>query len=235
MYWLLQIRLYDWRSSDSLVLIGPSWSDFSLALVLFGLYEHVCNNSESCTMGRLSDHTTAPDIIAQVHASLLPGSVLWMAAGELTKRAAFVREALVSTWPARFFSQMCMWSNHICFCVSLSVRPYLWILKCVCECLCVLRVLVCSVWGVCVHACRMTFSEMWQRERKHLTHNWSAIKERWSWICIRFALPAARAGGSTACTPQFAPSPPLKADYKAQNDTPQKWQRKTWQIQEEQS
>lgn len=36
-----------------------------------------------------------------------------------------------------------------------------------------------------VHACRMTFGETWQRERKHLTHNWSAMKEIWSWICIR--------------------------------------------------
>lgn len=45
MFWVLQSTLYDWKSSDSLVLIGPSWSDFSLALVLFGLYECVCNNS----------------------------------------------------------------------------------------------------------------------------------------------------------------------------------------------
>lgn len=45
----------------------------------------------------------------------------------------------------------CMWSNHICFCVSLSVcivrvNPQ------VCACGCMLRVLVCGVAGcVCMH------------------------------------------------------------------------------------
>lgn len=70
---------------------------------------------------------------------------------------------------------LCMWANHGlyvclgCFCVLLF---RMW------------------CWRVCVHAWRMTFSEMWQREKKHLTHNWSAMKEIWSWICIRLTCSA---------------------------------------------
>lgn len=43
MFWVFTV--YDWKSPDRLVLIGPSRSYFSLALVLFGLCECVCNNS----------------------------------------------------------------------------------------------------------------------------------------------------------------------------------------------
>lgn len=34
--------------------MGPSWSDFSLASVLFGLYECVCNNSLKLYHGEIS-------------------------------------------------------------------------------------------------------------------------------------------------------------------------------------
>lgn len=52
-------------------------------------------------------------------------------------------------------------------------------------------------WWACVHACRMTFREMWQWEKKHLTHNWSAMKEIWSWICIGLTCSALKTSGGS--------------------------------------
>ena len=98
-------------------------------------------------------------------------------------------------------------------------------------------------WRVCVHACRMTFSETWQREGKHLTHNWSAMKEIWSWICIKLTCSALnqqqeqeqeQEAACLARTPDYLTT--LKADYNPQNDTPQKMtEAKTQRIQGERS
>lgn len=113
-------------------------------------------------MGRLSDHATAMDIIAQLHASLLLCSFLRMAAGELTKRAALWTVCVCGSVPV-----------SECMCVFVHVsKPHLYV--CVCgsglfllesHCLCLvcvnasmfvsmhmLRALVCGVWGcVCMH------------------------------------------------------------------------------------
>lgn len=143
-------------------------------------------------MGRLSDHATAMDIIAQLHASLLLCSFLRMAAGELTKRAALWTVLVCTSVQNRIC--MCVCVDCFCLCLAVCVNTSM------CVSMHVLRVLVYGVSRVCVHACRMTFSEMWQREKKHLTHNWSAMKEIWSWICIRLTCsalkPAAAARGS---------------------------------------
>lgn len=45
---------HKWKLSNSLGFMGPSWSDFSLASVLFGLYECVCNNSLKLYHGEIS-------------------------------------------------------------------------------------------------------------------------------------------------------------------------------------
>lgn len=159
-------------------------------------------------MGRLADCATALDIIARLHASLLLRSFLRMAAGELNKRGCCVNS--ISVHP-RVFYWPCMWASRICMC-----RLFFSFFSLFCSSLpatgCGLfsaNASICAgvhVRGgggggsgvllapprcrVCVHACRMTFSKMWQRERKHLTHNWSAMKEIWSWIRIRLSCSA---------------------------------------------
>lgn len=146
-------------------------------------------------MGRLADRATALDIIAQLHASLLLCSFIRMAAGELNKRAA-VWTLLVCIC-VFFRGCVCACGHSVCggcFCSSLpalAASVLAWTLACVCVCA---RAHAQRTrmwrWRVCVHACRMTFSKMWQREKKHLTHNWSAMKEIWSWICIRLTCSA---------------------------------------------
>lgn len=71
---------------------------------------------------------------------------------------------------------VCAWEqNRICMYVSMWFFLCLCITVCVCEEHVRERAHAQSThmwrWRVCVHACRMTFSEMWQREKKHLTHN----------------------------------------------------------------
>lgn len=131
------------------------------------------------------------DIIAQLHASLLLRSLLRMAVGELTKRAAL----WTAFWSVCVCASCQTTSVYVCGgCCCFVPMPAL----IVCACVCVLMWPVVCVWmcswvftsicmwciRVCVHACRMTFTEMWQWEKKHLTHNWSAMKEIWTRICI---------------------------------------------------
>lgn len=163
------------------------------------------------------------DIIAQLHASLLLFcSFLRMAAGELTKRADL---CTACECVCMFFKREYM---RVC------TKPHLYVSQ---------RAHAHSTcmwhWRVCVHACRMTFSEMWQREKKHLTHNWSAMKEIWSWICIKLTCSALnqqqeQEAACLASTPAYLTT--LKADYNPQKNTPQKMtEAKTQRIQGERS
>lgn len=175
MFWTLQFTLHEWKSSESLEFIGPSWSDFSLASVLFGLYECVCNNSLKPYHGEISrpcystGHYRSTTCITS--SLLISQSGCWGAQQE----SCCVNS--ISVYLRGFKRQcLCMWANCICVC-----RLFLLLSRCcrlvsastnVCERAHAQRT---WCWRVSVHARRMTFCEMWQRENKHLTHNWSAM------------------------------------------------------------
>lgn len=194
---------------------------------LFGLYECVCNNSLKPYHGEIirpcySDgHYRSTTCMAS---SLLIGqNGCWGAHQE----SCFVNSAcaLVHVCKLQPKSVFVFDLSH-CMRVCLCSRS-----ECVCACMWCLR--------EHTHACRVTFSETWRREGKHLTHNWSAMKEIWSWICMKLTCSGSnrRAGarGGICSVSPLTTKPALKVDYNAQNDTPQKWQRKTRRIQGEQS
>lgn len=168
--------------------MGPSWSDFSLASVLFGLYECVCNNSLKLYHGEISR--------------------LCYIAGHYRTTTCITSSVLIS-------QNGCWGAQQESRCIN-SVTVYMQVLGgCVCVCrlaflhhsyrtTCGLvsmststSVSMCAHmcrWRACVQACRMTFREMWQQQKKHLTHNWSAMKEiRWVWTSLMCsALPPVR-------------------------------------------
>lgn len=150
---VLPFTLYDWKSADSLFLIGPSWSDFSLALVLFGLYECVCNNSLTPFHG---------EIIKPRYSD-----------GHYRSTTCITSSPLISQNGCRGAHQQCCFVNSVCVCVC-----SLWFFWTAGSA----RTLVLR--GVCTHVKR-AFSKTWRQRKKHPTHNWSAIKESPSWICVR--------------------------------------------------
>lgn len=174
---------HKWKLSNSFGFMGPSRSDFSLASVLFGLYECVCNNSLKLHHGEISrlcyiagHYRTTTCITSSV---LISQNGCWGAQQE-------------GRWPPQLCYSGCAGLRRLCF--SLEAAFFFF-----CTTLCALascglagmssgmsgsvhrRAHMCR-WGACVHACRMTFREMWQQQKKHLTHNWSAMKEIWSWV-----------------------------------------------------
>lgn len=169
---------HKWKLSNSLGFMGPSWSDFSLALVLFGLYECVCNNSLKLYHGEISR--------------------LCYIAGHYRTITCITSSALISQkggWGAQQES-LCINSVTVDVqvwggCLLVWRLAFLHGSSCTgcglagmssSTCVSVhMRARMCR-WGACVHACRMTFREMWQQQKKHLTHNWSATKEIWSWV-----------------------------------------------------
>lgn len=146
MLWWLQFTLYDWKSSDSLVLIGPSWSDFSLALVLFSLYECVCNNSLKPYHG---------EIIRPCYSD-----------GHYRSTTCIASSLLISQngcWGAHqescFVNCMCV---YVCACLCVRRKPTSVCVNCFCLCLRLLAwTRVARVWartctyvvlaGVCMH------------------------------------------------------------------------------------
>lgn len=118
-----------------------------------------------------------------------------------------------------------LWTAHMSLSVHVSETTASIVCVCVQMSTCPERLHV-AVGGVCVHACRMTFSEMWQREKKHLTHNWSAMKEIWSWMCFWLTCSAKpTAAAARGGTPGWYSDDltALKPDCHAQSDTARKW------------
>ncbi len=143
MFLVLQFTLYDWKSSDSLVLIGPSWSDVSLALVLFGLYECVCNNSLKPYHGEIirpcysNGHYRSTTCITS--SLLISQNGCWGAHQESCFVNCMCVYACACFWVCVCVC-LCMLANHISTCVrivfawvSLSVLTvclFVWTLAC---------------------------------------------------------------------------------------------------------
>lgn len=152
--------------------MGPSWFDFSLASALFGLYECVCNNSLKLYHGEISrlcyiagHYRTTTCITSSV---LISQNGCWGVQQEsrcINSVPVYVQILGGCVCACRLFSFLHHSYRPTCGLASMST--------CTCVSVCAH---MCR-WRACVQACRMTFREKWQRQKKHLTHNWSAMKE----------------------------------------------------------